>query len=399
MGEVKAFMLMLAIGNVTYAILMAGYARTGAPDASMKVWTWAKLVEGAAFFAFWLRPDMPSAVGALVSNGLLIAAAVGEAMAYCMFLGYQWKSRLYVVAVLCELLLFVAVVGGTSLPQLAVLMSLIIAGISGASAFIMFGAKPRFDLLRCIIGAPNLMISVAFFWRAYVAFSGGRLTVFSSSPAQTMIYIGAYFLLTVNGFGFLLLCKQKDERSLRELATKDNLTGLVNRHAFLSRAEQAHALAKRLRQPLALLMIDIDHFKQLNDRYGHTSGDTALRAFAQAGQTGLRKNDLFGRLGGEEFAVLLPAADLGQAMDAAERLRLAVSAVSLDADGENHSITVSIGVTEVSNDEMVSAALARADKVLYVAKRNGRNRVEADVSIAAPFSANGAWPSSSPGRA
>jgi diguanylate cyclase (GGDEF)-like protein len=283
----------------------------------------------------------------------------------------------------------VAVVGGTSLPQLAVLMSLIIAGISGASAFIMFGARPRFDLLRCIIGAPNLMVSVAFFWRAYVAFSGGRLTVFSSSPAQTMIYIGAYFLLTVNGFGFLLLCKQKDERSLRELATKDNLTGLVNRHAFLSRAEQAHALAKRLRQPLALLMIDIDHFKQLNDRYGHTSGDAALRAFAQAGQAGLRKNDLFGRLGGEEFAVLLPAADLGQAMDAAERLRLAVSAVSLDADGENHSITVSIGVAEVSNDEMVSAALARADKVLYVAKRNGRNRVEADVSIAAPFSANG----------
>ncbi|MFC0250644.1 GGDEF domain-containing protein [Massilia consociata] len=373
-------MLMLAIGNVTYAILMAGYYRAGSPEASMKVWTWAKLVEGLAFFAFWLRPEVPPVLGTFLSNGLLIAAAVGETLAYCMFLGYRWERGLLALAIAGELLLAGAIVAGVPGSGMAVLMSLLIASIAGLNALIMIGTGPRFSLLRCIIGAPNLLIALAFYWRAWVAFTGGTPTVFTPSPAQTMIYVGAYFLLIVNGFGFLLLCKQKDEQRLRELATTDSLTGLANRYAFLGEAERAHSLARRLRQPVSLMMVDIDHFKKLNDRYGHAVGDAALRVFAQAAQSRLRAHDVLGRLGGEEFAVLMPATGLHDALEVAERLRVAVAAAALDAGGEPYGMTVSIGVAELAPDEAVSAALQRADKALYAAKRQGRNRVEAGAS-------------------
>lgn len=377
MSEVRAFMLMIAIGNITYAILMAGYSRTGSPDTSMKVWTWAKLIEGFALFGFWLSPEIPSPLGIFLPNGLLIAAAVGEALAYCLFLGYRWQRGLLAMAIASELLLAGGIAAGLSEPDLAVLMSLLIASIAGLNACIMIGIGPHFSLLRCIIGAPNLLISLAFYWRAWIGFVGGTLSVFTPGPAQTMAYIGAYFLLIVNGFGFLLLCKQKDEERLRVLATTDSLTGLANRHAFLVEADRAHSLARRLRQPISLMMVDIDHFKKLNDRHGHAVGDTALRVFAQAAQSHLRAHDMLGRLGGEEFAVLMPATNLADALEVAERLRMAVAAAQLDADGAPYAMTVSIGVSGLAADETVSAALQRADKALYAAKRLGRNRVEA----------------------
>ncbi|MET0981931.1 MAG: GGDEF domain-containing protein, partial [Telluria sp.] len=217
----------------------------------------------------------------------------------------------------------------------------------------------------------------------------GTLTVFSPGPTQTLIYLAGYLLLIVNGLGFLLLCKQKDERQLRALATTDSLTGLVNRNAFMHEAERARSQARRSRQPLALMMVDIDHFKQLNDRHGHALGDQALCVFARAAGRTLRKHDLMGRLGGEEFAVLLPGTAVLAAMESAERLRLAIAAAPVDAADGSHSMTVSIGVAQLLDTETVGEALVRADRALYRAKRNGRNRVEAHAVHLAPFTPDG----------
>lgn len=392
MSEIKTFLLMLAIGNITYAILMAGYLRSGPAHASMRIWTWAKAVEGCAYIVFWLRPAEPAASDMLLSNGLLIAAGVGQMSAYCMFLGYRCQRRLIALLVLAELLFAAAVLGQMAPPLLSVLMSLIIAGLAGLNACILFGDRRERAVLRCVIGIPNLLIALAFLARAWVGADTGTLTVFAPGPTQTMIFLGAYLLLIVNGFGFLLLCKQQDERQLHTLATTDSLTGLVNRYAFMQEAERAHSLALRSGQPLTLLMIDIDHFKQLNDRHGHAAGDRALCAFAQAAGRSLRRHDLMGRLGGEEFAVLMPGTAVADAMDAAERLRLAVAAMPVEVAHGRHALTVSIGVAQLLDDEAVGAALVRADRALYLAKRHGRDRVEAyaaDAPHTAPSAPDG----------
>jgi diguanylate cyclase (GGDEF)-like protein len=165
---------------------------------------------------------------------------------------------------------------------------------------------------------------------------------------------------------------------MRHMAEIDSLTELWNRRHFLAEAEQQIAAAQADGTPLALLMIDIDHFKRINDTYGHASGDTALRLLAATLKDFTRKDDCVARLGGEEFAVLLPGAARTVARGIAERFREQVARlVILDGEGRRFSFTVSVGLGEVqAADAKPEDLMARADAALYAAKRGGRNRVE-----------------------
>jgi len=124
------------------------------------------------------------------------------------------------------------------------------------------------------------------------------------------------------------------------------------------------------------MMLDLDHFKRLNDGFGHACGDEALRVFADTARGVLRDHDLMGRLGGEEFALALPGTGLEGALHAAERLRVAVAEAPLLSCAGSYRMTVSIGLVMIDTGEELTAALARADHALYVAKTTGRNRVE-----------------------
>ena len=163
---------------------------------------------------------------------------------------------------------------------------------------------------------------------------------------------------------------------LRMLATTDFLTGLANRREFMARLDDELARLRRLGGSAAVLMLDIDHFKRVNDHHGHAAGDAVLRHTAALMRASQRKIDSLGRMGGEEFALLLPGADAAAAAIYAERLRASVEATPLDIDGARVAITVSIGIASmVATDGDADAALIRADKALYAAKQGGRNRV------------------------
>ncbi len=168
------------------------------------------------------------------------------------------------------------------------------------------------------------------------------------------------------------------EFELLEMASTDYLTGLPNRRHFLVRLEEELARMQRLEgQRAAVLMLDLDHFKRVNDRFGHATGDKLLRHFGVLIRGQLRKIDTTGRLGGEEFAIILPGADPTSAEVFAERLRLKVAETPLVLGDQVIPLAVSIGVAALhTNDVNVDAALARADRALYRAKENGRNRVE-----------------------
>lgn len=167
------------------------------------------------------------------------------------------------------------------------------------------------------------------------------------------------------------------ERELEREARTDPLTQVANRGYFLEMARQEFARCDRYGHPLSLLMIDIDHFKVVNDTHGHHAGDVALQALVRTSRQALRDWDIMGRLGGEEFAVLLPETDADQALLVAERLRQTVAATSIAFDPENSvCITVSAGVVTVCEDDTeVDSLLDRADRALYAAKRGGRNKV------------------------
>ncbi len=168
--------------------------------------------------------------------------------------------------------------------------------------------------------------------------------------------------------------RKEMEAHLKLLASTDPLTGLLNRGRFFELAGEEVSRSRRYERPLAVVMLDIDLFKNINDTYGHTAGDAALKSFADLCRSLIRAPDIIGRIGGEEFALLLPETNGVSARALADRLRAAVAAMRID--GLPAVMTVSAGISELAPDETaIDAALSRADGALYEAKRGGRNRV------------------------
>jgi len=164
------------------------------------------------------------------------------------------------------------------------------------------------------------------------------------------------------------------ERNLDRLASIDSLTGVLNRRAFF---DEARAITARARagMPLAAVMMDVDHFKRINDSFGHHSGDKALCAVAQAATTSMPEVAVLGRLGGEEFALLLPGCSVFDAATLADQLRHHIASLRVGTDKGMIELTCSLGVSEWKADDDIDLLLKRADIALYQAKTGGRNRV------------------------
>ena len=182
-----------------------------------------------------------------------------------------------------------------------------------------------------------------------------------------------------NGGRMLTYCDISDlvrnTEQLDKLATIDAMTGLYNRRQFLVLAEAEWSRFQRYHRPLSMLMIDIDHFKSVNDRYGHAVGDEAIISVATASLEGKRSSDIVGRLGGEEFAILLPETDQAQATILAERLREKVAGHFLAVHKVQFKLTISIGIAAATvSMSGIDALLHAADQALYQAKADGRNR-------------------------
>jgi diguanylate cyclase (GGDEF)-like protein len=204
---------------------------------------------------------------------------------------------------------------------------------------------------------------------------------------QALTFLLAIFFGIAWTFGFVMLNSERLEADLRgaqdklqKMATTDFLTGIANSRLFSEAGEREVQRARRYKRSLAVLMIDLDHFKKINDKYGHAIGDKILVAFAATCKKCLRRADVFGRLGGEEFAILLPETDLSGGEKFAERLRSMIEKSDIKAEKKTLHITISIGVTELlPHDDKLEAALKRADDTMYEAKRKGRNQVVASM--------------------
>ena len=223
------------------------------------------------------------------------------------------------------------------------------------------------------LGAPAGLLAVR--WRQGALAGGMRGAIVADLPV--FVYVTASTLVVFAAFG-LALGRQADEL-LRRLST-DALTGLPNRRAFLECLDQEQKRSQRYPQPLSVLLLDVDDLKRINDRGGHAAGDAALSAIGDAIRRGLRASDIGSRFGGDEFAVMAPAADAPASRVLAERIRSLAENMSLPG---GLRATVSLGVACAGPAERwtPSGMLERADRALYDAKRTGRNRVVLDKEV------------------
>jgi len=202
--------------------------------------------------------------------------------------------------------------------------------------------------------------------RGIVTLASGWIAVFA---LETMLYVvGTAFIV-------LVLAKERTVRIQRDAASTDDLTGLLNRRGFFAAAHQLVARQAKRSEPVSVLMFDLDHFKSINDRYGHAVGDEALRLFGTVAGTTMRASDVIARFGGEEFVAMIPGS-LADATAAAERVRLAFQAAAGSVAGRPVAATVSVGAASAELCADIASLIAAADSALYRAKTNGRNRVE-----------------------
>jgi len=166
------------------------------------------------------------------------------------------------------------------------------------------------------------------------------------------------------------------EQKMSLLATYDDLTGLLNRRAFFDSCEVLHKYSIRNKQNYSLLSVDIDHFKKINDQYGHAAGDEVLKSFGQVSRELSRKSDVVGRLGGEEFVFLLANTNLKQAREFAQRLSEEIKEAKVNSEHTRVEYTISVGiaVNQCIDDSPLEETLKHSDKALYTAKNNGRDR-------------------------
>jgi len=201
--------------------------------------------------------------------------------------------------------------------------------------------------------------------------TGGLGSVVSTRLGVALVALGPLAVASVNAARNDLL------KRLEFVASHDGLTGVLHRGAWMQRAGEAFEQARARNSPWAVLMLDVDHFKQVNDRHGHAAGDIALRTIVSGITAALRERDLVGRLGGEEFAVFLCDVSPDKARSIAERIRRAAEIAMPLPEGGEVALSLSIGLAVSESHHAIDAALTAADRALYAAKEKGRNRVQA----------------------
>ena len=226
---------------------------------------------------------------------------------------------------------------------------------------------PRFASSPLVLGPPHIRSYAGIPLRTPDGYNVGSLCAMHNVPRT---FTPAEIAILGN-----LAKVVSDQLELRLIAQHDFLTGALTRRGFVDQAEREIARSHRYGRPSTLVMLDVDHFKSVNDTYGHAAGDQVLHQLAELAVTTLRPSDVLGRLGGEEFALLLPETTAEDALAVAERLRLALAGYPIRlSDDRTLRITASLGIATWAGDTMVEGWLARADAMLYAAKAGGRNQ-------------------------
>lgn len=257
-------------------------------------------------------------------------------------------------------------------------LSLVIGGVSLVCAYellVRHGRVARES--SCFVGGLFSVNALFFLVHGALATPSGGQAGLGWGAIHTVACAEFLVLLIGWNFGFVMMAMQRYLQLAADLATHDDLTGVLNRRAFGDKVRHHIRLAERGMTTLSVLALDLDHFKRVNDTYGHRAGDEVLKAFVRAAESCLRGADQFGRVGGEEFMVLLPATTAAGAQALAERLRQTLEGTPVPYRGESIRVTASIGVAEFDRHiHDLDTLLEAADGALYRAKHLGRNRVE-----------------------
>ncbi|MDE1180199.1 GGDEF domain-containing protein [Paraburkholderia sp.] len=374
-----------AISMVVFGSLLS----SGIPGLSRWIAANAAIVAALVFLA--MDGDAPTRLSVVAASGLIAAASLAVLHGSRLFFGLR-ASRAY------ESVAFVALLVGLvywtyvapNVDARVLLMSGFIIYVRLLVAWTVITMRPpnRPAYSYQFVASLAVLGGLVHLARAVSILSGWEHHTQFLQPTPMNVAFLALGVLTLPclSIGAIMLAYDRMAERMERLATIDELTGALMRREFVARADANLARAKRAKPDgadatrIAIAILDIDNFKAINDNFGHAAGDRALSHFASIVAGGIRRGDLFGRLGGEEFAVLLPSTSKADAVGLIDRLRAQIAASTLAIPGGAVCCTFSAGVDELQPGDGLASLMARADAALYSAKAMGRNRVVAALS-------------------
>ena len=378
--DLRTLLLVVAAADVAVAVVLAAGAgrrlRFG-----IAPWIGSLFVRALAVTVLVARLE-PQAAVLVVSAALLSLSISFQASALLAYDGRRFPEWAHTAVMAGVAIPFTII--GTDAVNTVLFGGLVFGLLMGVLAAIAVQVRPTVQsraVARGVLVITYAIGAFAFLSRGLSAMmSAEPLQAFTNpSGLQSALFIAAVVAALVSTFGFLMLHKERADGEAVRMATIDPLTGAYNRRTFHDIAERELARARRAGQPLSIIMVDIDHFRPVNEQHGNRTGDEVLRHVADLIRTALRKEDMLVRYGGEEFLVMLPEVPGPGAVVVAGRIRKAVEADTLQLDGKPVQLTVSVGVSARLDEgpESIESLLARADEALALAKQRGRNRVVA----------------------
>jgi diguanylate cyclase (GGDEF)-like protein len=374
--------LTLLIGLLLLAVR---HQFAAALQPSLRWWILATLAHPLGFLLIGLRALAPDWLSTVASNTLIGLSFAAFAISLRVFNGSpQRRARLYSLVVATFVLASWYTYADPDEALRIGTVSMLYALLLGSSARSIYRRGKARTAIAHVTGAMFLLGTAVMAWRGMVyMFMPDAIpaSAFVATPLQIAAYAAGGLLPVVSTIGFLLMCTEFNQQELARAASLDYLTGICNRRAIEDLATRSIAASRRHGVPMAMMIVDVDHFKRINDEFGHQAGDAALIETVQRIRDSLRSEDLVGRLGGEEFVAVMPSTDAASALAAAERMRCAFADRPMRIGERELLITVSIGVAVLdAQDQAYSQLLRRADRAMYAAKTAGRNKVMLDGS-------------------
>ncbi|HPF72095.1 MAG: GGDEF domain-containing protein [Lysobacteraceae bacterium] len=383
--DIATAMLMDAIVTLLVGLLMLLVSMSLPRDERpmLRLWGLSDVLIALSMVGFALRAKIGEPASVVLGNGLLVLGLGFQFSALRRFRGQHLRLVRFLPAFLVILLLLWL---GTAVWPMAhlrmPLVSLLIAVLGwliGREAWRVRADEPM--LSAALTTVVFMLLALMFLGLAVRQASGvGSAGLFEmGGPIPVLALAGGGLLPLLGAVSFLLMCVERSLARAQRLAVTDSLTGLHNRRWIMEATQRQLNRRFRPETRTALLLIDLDHFKGVNDGHGHLVGDVVLRAVVERIEQALRADDVLGRLGGEEFLVLMEGADTARAVEVAERIRAVVADIPIQADGLELPMTLSVGVAvQREQAEATADLLRRADRALYRAKAEGRNTVRSE---------------------